>query len=99
MTVNAKPKTMRLMQNPTAFIAAVEAVRTRFGYGHDLSCGCPPSPLVLAAEWVGHVDAARCLAGAGSADRSGDHGDVRFPEDGAAPGGGDPGSVGPVAGR
>jgi hypothetical protein len=66
--------------------------------GHDPSCGCCPFPVVVAAEWVGHVHAARRLAGAGSAGRGGDHGDVRFPEDRAAAGGGDPGSAGPVVG-
>jgi hypothetical protein len=58
-----------------------------------------PFSLVPAAEWVCHVHAACPVAGAGSADRCGDRGDVRFPEDGAAAGGGDPGPAGPVAGR
>ena len=48
-----------------------------------------PSP-VPAAEWVCHVHAACRLAGAGSADRRGDRGHVRFPEDRAAAGGGGP---------
>src|SRR5712691_178313 len=56
-------------------------------------------PLVPAAEWVCHVHAACPLAGAGSADRRGDRGHVRFPEDRAAAGGGDPGPAWPVAGR
>ena len=56
-------------------------------------------PLVPAAEWVCHVDAACPLAGARSADRGGDQGDVRFAEDRAAAGGGDPGPAGAVAGR
>jgi aminoglycoside phosphotransferase (APT) family kinase protein len=58
-----------------------------------------PSPLVPAAEWMCHVHAACPLAGAGSADRRGDRGNVRVPEDGAAAGGGGPGPAGPVAGR
>ena len=37
--------------------------------------------LVPAAEWVCHVHAACPLAGAGSANRRGDCGHVRFPED------------------
>jgi hypothetical protein len=48
-----------------------------------------PSP-VPAAEWVCHVHAACRLARAGSADRRGDRGHVRFPEDGTAAGGGGP---------
>jgi hypothetical protein len=43
---------------------------------------------------VCHVHAACALAGAGSADRRGVQGDVRFPEDRAAAGGGDPGRLG-----
>ena len=65
--------------------------------GHDPS-PWPLLPLVPAAEWVCHVYAACSLAGAGSADRGGDQGDVRVPEDRAAAGGGDPGPAGPVAG-
>jgi 1-acyl-sn-glycerol-3-phosphate acyltransferase len=58
-----------------------------------------PFSLVPAAEWVCHVHAACPVAGAGSADRCGGRGDVRFPEDGTAAGGGDPGPAWPVAGR
>ena len=46
-----------------------------------IACCGRSFPLVPAAEWVCHVDAACPLAGAGSADHGGDQGDVRFPED------------------
>jgi hypothetical protein len=66
--------------------------------GHDLLLRSFLS-VVLAAGWVCHVHAACAVAGARSADHGGDHGDVWFPEDRAAAGGGDPGPAGPVAGR
>ena len=56
-------------------------------------------PLVLAAEWACHVDAACPVAGPGSRGRGGDRGDVRVPEDGAAAGGDRPGPAGRVAAR
>ena len=61
-----------------------------------ISCCRRSFPLVPAAEWVCHVDAACPLAGARSADHDGDQGDVWFPEDRAAAGGAGPGPAGPV---